>query len=64
MHLARFGLLFQTWGQLGGLSQQPVRRFEQNCPAIGTALSLVELGHYWLGENIGELQTFCCAMLG
>lgn len=33
-------------------------------PAVGTALPLVELGHYRLVVNIGEQQTLCRGMLG
>jgi hypothetical protein len=40
---------------IGGLQQQS--------PAVGTPLSLIEPGHYRLAKNSWEQQTLCCAIV-
>jgi hypothetical protein len=41
----------------------PIASLQQQGSAVGTPLSLIELGHYRLAKNFWEQQTLCCAIV-
>src|SRR6266436_6547910 len=41
----------------------PISSLQQQSPAVGTALALIELGNDWLAKNSWEQQTLCCAIV-
>jgi hypothetical protein len=62
--LARLPLVAQAVSHAGDQSITPVGGLQQQGSAIGTALPMIELQHGRLGENIGEQQTLCRAIVG
>src|ERR1019366_6738480 len=53
----------QAVSHAGDQSITPVGGLQQQGSAIGTALPMIELQHGRLGENIGEQQTLCRAIV-
>jgi hypothetical protein len=57
--LACLPLVSQASSQAADQSVAPVSCLQQDGPAIGTTLPLIELQHGGLGKNLGEQQTLC-----
>jgi hypothetical protein len=61
--LASLPLVSQTSRQTTDQSVAAVGGLQQDRAAIGTALLLIELQYRGLGENLGEQQTLCRAIV-
>jgi hypothetical protein len=63
INLASLPLVPKTGGQSSHQSIVAIGGFQQQGSAVGTPLSLIELGHYSLVKNSWEQQTLCCAIV-
>src|ERR1700679_4304709 len=55
--LARLPIIAKAGTQSSHQSTVPIRGLQQQSPAVGTALALIELGNDWLAKNSWEQQT-------
>jgi hypothetical protein len=62
IHLARLPIVSKAGGQSGHQVIVPIGGLQQQGSAVGTPLSLIELGHDRLAKNFWEQQTLCCAI--
>jgi hypothetical protein len=60
--LASLPLVSKAGGQSRHQSILPIGGLQQQGSAVGTTLSLIELGHDRLAKNSWEQQTLCCAI--
>ena len=61
--LFRLPLVFQSLSQHGSQSQPSIGSAQQDRPAVGTALSLIKLGHDRTVKNSWEENALCRVML-
>jgi len=61
--LASLPLVSKARGQSSYQSIVSIGRLQQQGSAVGTPLSLIELGHDRLAKNSWEQQTLCCAIV-
>jgi hypothetical protein len=61
--LARLPIISQAGTQSSHQPIVSISGLQQQSPAVGTPLALIELGYDRLAKNSWEQQTLCCAIV-